>query len=540
MSDISGIQTPIRIKVVGVGGGGCNAVNRMVRSGIQNAEFIAVNTDVQALLQSEAPTRIQIGLKESQGLGVGGNPARGRVCAQESLEDLKQAVGDANIVFIAAGMGGGTGTGAAPVVARLAREAGALTIAIVTTPFGFELARRQQLADNGLAELEDEADSMIVIPNDRLLAATRQEVSVDDAFKMADEILTLAVRTITEVITVPGLVNVDFADVRTVMSDSGPCWLSIGRGSGPTRVVDAARSAICSELVEVSLSGAAGVLYIVSGGRDLGLAEVAEAAEVIKAAVDKDAICIFGVTFDDSLGSDVTVTLLATNFASYREIAAERVDGEFAKVIESLEDDESRMDLPAFERRPLRVRRLKQRKAREEDAAVTAQRERRETTKGLYQMMAEKRRNGQDGQDGQAGEVDAVPSRVARTMLDESPMEIVLADCEGTVAYYNRETSVQAFIHDIVGKRVQECHPEETVPQVSRILEDFRSGRKDAARLEVSLDDKSIKLVFYPLYDGEGKYLGCLETTQQGERNGAKTTMEDLTPEWKAAFGKVG
>lgn len=536
MSDINCIQTPIRIKVVGVGGGGCNAVNRMVRAGITNAEFIAINTDVQALLRSEAPTRIQIGMKESGGLGVGGDPQRGRVSAEESLRELQEAIAGADIVFIAAGMGGGTGTGAAPLVARLARETGSLTIAIVTRPFRFELARRQQLAYVGIDQLEDEADTMIVIPNDRLLDKAGQEVSVDDAFKMADDILMMAVRTISEVITVPGLINVDYADVQTIMGDSGPCWLSVGYGRGDNRVVDAARSAISSELVDVSLEGARGVLYIVSGGRDLTLAEVAKAADVIKAAVDKDAMCIFGVTFDESLGSDVRVTLLATNSTSYRELAAARIVEEFRPVIEALGRDESSLNLPAFERRPLSVRRLQSRNERQEVAATQVQRERREAAKGVYEIMAEKRA---DEQDRQAGEDDVVPTRSTRTMLDEVPLEIVLADCDDIVAYFNKDTSANQCLREIVGKKVQDCHPEESVPLVSQILQEFKTGKNDSAQLEISLGGKVIKLRLFPLYNGEGKYLGCIEITQQVVRAKKKATAQDVTADGRPMLARV-
>jgi len=512
VTEINSTQTPIRIKVVGVGGGGCNALNRMVRAGIRNAGFIAVNTDGQALLQSEAPVRLQIGLKESGGLGVGGDPQRGRVCAEESVLELREAIGDANIVFIAAGMGGGTGTGAAPLVARLARESGALTIAIVTKPFRFELAHREQAAHGGITQLEDEADTVIVIPNDRLLATAGEEVSVDDAFKKADDILTMAVQTISEVITVPGLINVDYADVQTIMRDAGPSWLSIGYGRGKDRVVDAARSAISSDLVEVSLEGAGGVLYVISGRRDLTLAEVSEAGDIIKAAVDKEAMCIFGVTFDESLGSDVRVTLLATNLTSYREVAAARVADEFHMLIDSLERDESRLNLPAFERRPLSVRRLSRRDERAQAEVAKAQRGIREAAKGLYEMMAEKRA---DQENLRTSEDSPAPVRINRTMLDEIPLEIVLADCNDVVAYFNKDNDANLFLHEVVGRRMQECHPEESVVPITHILEEFKAGRHDSAQLEISLDGRMVNVRLLPFYDSEGGYVGCLELTQQ-------------------------
>jgi len=245
--------TVCRIKAIGVGGGGCNAINRMVRADVRSVEFVAVNTDAQALMTIEAPTRVQIGEKVSRGLGVGGDPGKGRQAAEENVEDLRQVVSGADMVFIAAGMGGGTGTGASPVIARLARESGALTIAIVTKPFNFEMARRVQIAEEGIEELEKEVDAMIVIPNERLLSITGDKVTVDNAFKMADDVLMMGVRAISEVITVPGMINLDFADVKAIMREAGPCWLSIGHGSGQNRVVEAARAAISSELLEVPI-----------------------------------------------------------------------------------------------------------------------------------------------------------------------------------------------------------------------------------------------------------------------------------------------
>ncbi|RLC92128.1 MAG: cell division protein FtsZ [Chloroflexi bacterium] len=350
--------TVCRIKAIGVGGGGCNAINRMVRADVRSVEFVAVNTDAQALMTIEAPTRVQIGEKVSRGLGVGGDPGKGRQAAEENVEDLRQVVSGADMVFIAAGMGGGTGTGASPVIARLARESGALTIAIVTKPFNFEMARRVQIAEEGIEELEKEVDAMIVIPNERLLSITGDKVTVDNAFKMADDVLMMGVRAISEVITVPGMINLDFADVKAIMREAGPCWLSIGHGSGQNRVVEAARAAISSELLEVPIEGATGVLYVVSGAPNLTLSEVSQAASVIEAAVDEEAMVIFGVTVDPKLDNDVRITLVATGFTAMKQVAAARKDEEFRGLIRELESDESRLEAPAFMRRPITMRRM--------------------------------------------------------------------------------------------------------------------------------------------------------------------------------------
>jgi cell division protein FtsZ len=504
---------PVRIKVVGVGGGGCNALNRMVRAGIRNAEFIAVNTDAQALMQSEAPTRIQIGERESKGLGVGGDPSRGRSCAEESVYLLKETIGTAEIVFIAAGMGGGTGTGAAPTIARLAKESGALTIAIVTKPFSFEMARRQQIAEKGIEELTEEADTMIVIPNDRLLSASGDDVPVDDAFKRADDILMLGVRAISEVITVPGLINLDFNDVKAIMAESGPCWLSTGYGSGKDRVVEAARSAISSQLIEVPIEGARGVVYVVSGNTDLALAEVAEAANVIQAAVDKEALVIFGVTFDPSLGSDVRITLLATGFTSYQQLVAQRTAEEFREVIRGLDVDEDRLEAPAFQRRPISVRRLGKKKERHEEATAVAQPARREEVNvGLYEAVVAKLEH--DHQEVEAA-AEVSPSRTIRTTLDAQPTEVVLADSNHRVAYFNKETSSKPSLRTIVGRTLQECCPQESAATVDEILADLKSGERNLAQLYVDIEGRAFEIRFYALRDANGGYLGCIEVSQQ-------------------------
>jgi len=330
----------------------------MVKAEIQGLDFIAVNTDTQALMANEAPIRIQLGEKVAGGLGVGGDPGRGREAAEESLEDLKQVISGADMVFIAAGMGGGTGTGASPFIARVARESGALTVAIVTKPFNFEMARRQQIAEEGIGELSDEVDAMIVIPNERLLSITGEKVTVDAAFKTADDVLMIGVRAISEVITVPGMINLDFADVKTIMKSAGPSWLSIGYGTGQDRVREAARAAVASELIEVPIDGATGVLYVVSGASNLTLAEVSQAAEVIESAVDEEAVVIFGVTVDPKLDNDVRITLVATGFTAVKQVEAMRKDEGFRGLITELESDESRLDTPAFLRRPVTMRRM--------------------------------------------------------------------------------------------------------------------------------------------------------------------------------------
>jgi cell division protein FtsZ len=349
------VHTPCRIKAVGVGGGGCNALNRMVKAEIQGVEFIAVNTDVQHLMLNEARTRVQLGEKTTGGLGSGGDPVKGRRAAEESREELRQLLSGTDMVFIAAGMGGGTGTGACPIIAELAREGGALTIAIVTRPFNFEGVRRAQVAYDGISQLMEKLDSVIVIPNERLLPLAGEKETVDNAFKMADEVLMTGVRAISEVIVSPGLINLDFADVRSVMREAGPAWLSIGNSSGPNRCVEAAQSAIASPLLEVSIEGSKGVLYVVTGAANLTLSEVSQAAEVIKQAVDPEANIIFGVTLDPSMDNAVRITLVATGFISTKELEPTRRNEEFRRIIKGL--DETQLETPSFKRRPLGLRR---------------------------------------------------------------------------------------------------------------------------------------------------------------------------------------
>ena len=302
------------IKVVGVGGGGTNAVNRMVESGLSGVEFIAVNTDAQALLMTDADVKIHIGSKATRGLGAGADPTVGLAAAQETRDELKEALKGADMIFVTAGEGGGTGTGAAPVVAELGRELEALTVGVVTRPFGFEGRRRAEQAEVGIQSLRDRVDTLIVIENDRLLQVVDKKTPVTQAFGIADDILRQGVQGITDLITVPGLVNLDFADVRTIMRDAGSALMGIGHASGDTRAADAANAAVSSPLLETTLDGATGVLLNITGGSNLGLFEVNEAAEVVTGHADPNANVIFGAVIDESMGDEVRVTVIATGF----------------------------------------------------------------------------------------------------------------------------------------------------------------------------------------------------------------------------------
>ena len=317
MRDQSGNYLAV-IKVVGVGGGGTNAVNRMVDAGLTGVEFIAVNTDAQALMMCDADVKIHIGSQATRGLGAGADPAVGLAAAQESRDELKEALKGADMVFVTAGEGGGTGTGAAPIVAELARELTALTVGVVTKPFVFEGRKRTQQADQGIESLRDRVDTLIVIENDRLLQVVEKRTSVTDAFRIADDILRQGVQGITDLITVPGLVNLDFADVRTIMRDAGSALMGIGTASGENRATEAARGAVSSPLLETSIEGATGILLNITGGPDIGLFEVNEAAEVVTGAADANANVIFGAVIDDSMGDEVRVTVIATGFGGAR------------------------------------------------------------------------------------------------------------------------------------------------------------------------------------------------------------------------------
>jgi cell division protein FtsZ len=307
------------IKVVGIGGSGSNAVTRMIDAGLSGVEFIAVNTDAQALLMCDADVKIHIGSKVTRGLGAGADAEVGRQAAQESRDELKESLKGADMVFVTAGEGGGTGTGGAPIVAELARELEALTVGVVTRPFSFEGRKRAEQAESGITELRENVDTLIVIENDRLLQVVERRTPIIDAFRLADDILRQGVQGITDLITVPGLVNLDFADVRTIMRDAGSALMGIGIASGETRASDAARIAVSSPLLEASIDGATGILMNITGGTDIGLFEVNEAAEVVTSAADQNANVIFGAVIDESLGDEVRVTVIATGFGAPRE-----------------------------------------------------------------------------------------------------------------------------------------------------------------------------------------------------------------------------
>ncbi len=302
------------IKVVGIGGGGVNAVNRMIEVGLKGVEFIAINTDAQALLMSDADVKLDMGRELTRGLGAGANPDVGRNAAEDHIEEIEEVIKGADMVFVTAGEGGGTGTGGAPVVARIARSLGALTIGVVTRPFAFEGKRRAIQAEEGIARLREEVDTLIVIPNDRLLSMGDRSVSMIDAFKQADTVLLSGVQGITDLITTPGLINLDFADVKSVMSDAGSALMGIGSARGEDRALEAARYAISSPLLEASVEGAHGVLLSISGGSDLGLFEINEAAQLVADAAHPDANIIFGAVIDDALGDEVRVTVIAAGF----------------------------------------------------------------------------------------------------------------------------------------------------------------------------------------------------------------------------------
>jgi cell division protein FtsZ len=302
------------IKVVGIGGGGVNAVNRMIEVGLKGVEFIAVNTDAQALLMSDADVKLDVGRDLTRGLGAGADPAVGRQAAEDNVEEIEEVLKGADMVFVTAGEGGGTGTGGAPVVARIARELGALTIGVVTRPFGFEGKRRSVQAEEGIAALREEVDTLIVIPNDRLLSISDKRVSVLEAFHSADQVLLSGVQGITDLITTPGLINLDFADVKSVMTGAGTALMGIGSARGDDRALVAAEGAIASPLLEASIEGAHGVLMNISGGSDLGLFEIHEAAQLVAESAHPEANIIFGAVIDDALGDEVRVTVIAAGF----------------------------------------------------------------------------------------------------------------------------------------------------------------------------------------------------------------------------------
>lgn len=337
------------IKVIGVGGGGNNAVNRMITAGLKGVEFIAVNTDAQALYLSHASQKIQIGAKLTKGLGAGANPEIGQKAAEENREELLQILKGADMVFVTAGMGGGTGTGAAPIVAEVAKEIGALTVGVVTKPFTFEGRKRLTQAELGINNLKDKVDTLITIPNDRLLQVIDKHTSIVEAFRIADDVLRQGVQGISDLIAVPGLINLDFADVKTIMTDTGSALMGIGVASGETRASEAAKQAISSPLLETSIEGARGVLLNITGGTSLGLFEVNEAAEIIAQAADPEANIIFGAVIDESMQEEVRVTVIATGFddRGSRKVVPNTTAGIDIKPFTAAND----LDIPAFLRR---------------------------------------------------------------------------------------------------------------------------------------------------------------------------------------------
>ncbi|HHU31171.1 MAG: cell division protein FtsZ [Zhaonellaceae bacterium] len=334
------------IKVIGVGGGGNNAVNRMISAGLQGVDFVAVNTDAQALKFSQAMIKMQIGAKLTKGLGAGSNPEIGKKAAEESHDEISKSLEGADMVFVTAGMGGGTGTGAAPIVAEIAKEIGALTVGVVTRPFTFEGRKRAERAEKGIEELRSKVDTLIVIPNDRLLQVADKQTSITDAFRIADDVLRQGVQGISDLIAVPGLINLDFADVKTIMRDTGSALMGIGRATGEKRAEEAAKMAISSPLLETSIDGAKGVLLNITGGNNLGLFEVNEAAEIISAAADPEANIIFGAVIDETLQDEIHVTVIATGF-DQRKTIKPKLEKELDIKTFSTDD----LDIPAFLRR---------------------------------------------------------------------------------------------------------------------------------------------------------------------------------------------
>ena len=339
-----------RIKVIGVGGGGSNAVCRMFRERLGGIEYIVVNTDAQALAGSDVPMKVRIGDQLTGGKGVGGNHDLGMRSAEESREDLYEIVREADMVFIAGGMGGGTGTGAAPTIAQIARETGALTVAVVTKPFNFEGARRMHVADEGITRLKQHVDTLLAIPNERLHVICGEEITAENAFRMADDVLRLGVQSIAELVTVPGEINLDFADIEAIMRDAGPAWMSIGWGVGEHRAREAAQHAITNPLLDVSIEGARGVLFNITGGSDLKLSELHEAAEVIQRVVDPDANIIFGMVTDLKMENEIKLTMIATGFPT-SETMVEREDQINEMLRDALSSDDSGLDVPPFLRR---------------------------------------------------------------------------------------------------------------------------------------------------------------------------------------------
>ncbi|MEY7999535.1 cell division protein FtsZ [Clostridium sp. Mt-5] len=362
------VQQFAQIKVIGCGGGGNNAVNRMIKEGLKNVEFIAINTDKQALMLSQASQKIQIGDKLTKGLGAGANPEIGQKAAEENKDEISQAIKGADMVFITAGMGGGTGTGAAPIIAELAKSMGILTVGVVTKPFPFEGRKRMLHAEMGIKNLKEKVDTLVTIPNERLLSVVDKKTTLMESFKFADDVLRQGVQGISDLITIPGLVNLDFADVRTIMIDKGLAHMGVGKGNGDNRAQDAAKQAISSPLLETSIVGATGVLLNITGGQDLGLLEINEAAEIVQEAADPDANIIFGAVIDEDIKDEIRITVIATGFESDKgEVKREtssKTDAnvskpmgirdsrnEAAASVEYEKFNENNLEIPAFLRR---------------------------------------------------------------------------------------------------------------------------------------------------------------------------------------------
>jgi cell division protein FtsZ len=348
------------IKVVGIGGGGCNAVNRMVDAGLKGVEFIAINTDAQALLQSDADVKLDIGRQLTRGLGAGSDPEVGRAAAEEHRDEIEEVLKGADMVFITAGKGGGTGTGGAPVIAEIGKKLGALTVGVVTRPFAFEGRRRSMQAEEGISKLKDKVDTLIIIPNDRLLQVTDEKTALVNAFKAADEVLLQGVQGITDLITTPGLINTDFADVKMIMTDAGSALMGIGLAAGENRGVNAARAAVSSPLLEAGIEGARGILLSIAGPSDIALHEVNQACELIAASAHPDANIIFGTVIDDALGDEVRVTVIAAGFEHFdgerrpeRRVVDLRYTKQPTRLQEELDmreevDEEEEFDVPSF------------------------------------------------------------------------------------------------------------------------------------------------------------------------------------------------
>lgn len=345
------IENFAQIKVIGVGGGGNNAINRMIDAGLKGVQFIAINTDKQALFSSKAETKIQIGEKLTKGLGAGANPEVGQKAAEESFDDLSKIIQGADMVFVTAGMGGGTGTGAAPIVAKLAKEQGILTVGVVTKPFTFEGKRRRDQADLGINYLKKYVDSLVIVPNDKLLQISEKQTSMIEAFKMADDVLRLGVQGISDLIADAGLINLDFADVKTIMSNRGIAHMGVGKGKGEKRVVDAVKQAIESPLLETSIEGASAILLNIMGGYDLGMLEVNEAADLIEKSADPEAIVIFGASIKEDIKDEIYITVIATGFEGLKSnvpLSDENDSDENEKLSDIFKKFDKELDIPSF------------------------------------------------------------------------------------------------------------------------------------------------------------------------------------------------